>query len=66
MMEFIELDTIHERISLLVDYFSKGNKTAFGRETDILPGVLSSITGGRISKPSFELLVNTRAGSDAY
>lgn len=55
-MEHLELDTIHERVSLLVDYFCKGNKTAFGRETDILPGVLASITGGRLSKPSFELL----------
>jgi hypothetical protein len=55
-MANLELDTIHERISLLVDYFCSGNKTAFGRETDILPGVLASITGGRLSKPSFELL----------
>jgi hypothetical protein len=56
MMSVSESSTIHERISTLVDYFCKGNKTAFGRETDILPGVLASITGGRLSKPSFELL----------
>lgn len=48
--------TIHERVSQLVDHFSKGNKTSFGKETGILPGVLASITGGRLSKPSFELL----------
>ena len=55
-MKIIEPSTIHERVDTLVRYFCKGNKTAFGRETDILPGVLASITGGRMSKPSFELL----------
>jgi hypothetical protein len=55
-MKITEPNTIHERIDIIVRYFCKGNKTAFGRETDILPGVLASITGGRMSKPSFELL----------
>ena len=55
-MKITEPNTIHERVDTLVRYFCKGNKTAFGRETDILPGVLASITGGRMSKPSFELL----------
>jgi hypothetical protein len=56
MMSIIEVGTVHERLNLLIDHFCRGNKTAFGRETDILPGVLASITGGRLSKPSFELL----------
>jgi hypothetical protein len=51
-----ELNSVHERIQTLIDYFNKGNKTAFGKETGILPGVLASIVGGRMSKPSFELL----------
>lgn len=55
-MKIDEPNSIHERVDTLVRYFCKGNKTAFGRETDILPGVLASITGGRMSKPSFELL----------
>jgi hypothetical protein len=55
-MKISESNSIHERIDTLVRHFCKGNKTAFGRETDILPGVLASITGGRLSKPSFELL----------
>lgn len=55
-MTVTEPNNIHQRLGILVDYFCKGNKTAFGRETDILPGVLASIIGGRLSKPSFELL----------
>lgn len=55
-MKIQEPSTIHERMEMLVDYFCRGNKTAFGRETDILPGVIASIVGGRKSKPSFELL----------
>lgn len=55
-MKIEEPSTIHERLEILVDFFCKGNKTAFGRETDILPGVIASIIGGRKSKPSFELL----------
>lgn len=52
----MEMPDIHQRIGLLVDHFCAGNKTAFGKETDILPGVLASIIGGRMSKPSFDLL----------
>lgn len=55
-MKIDEPNTIHERIEALINHYCKGNKTAFGRETDILPGVLASIVGGRMSKPSFELL----------
>lgn len=55
-MKSNKLTTIHERMEILISHFCKGNKTAFGRETNTLPGVLASIIGGRKSKPSFELL----------
>jgi hypothetical protein len=48
--------SIHERLNLLIDYFAKGNKAAFAKEIGTLPSVIASIIGGRMSKPSFELL----------
>jgi hypothetical protein len=51
-----EVGTVGERINVLVDYFCKGNKTAFGRAADIQSGVLAGIVGGRGSKPGFEIL----------
>ncbi|WP_151086867.1 hypothetical protein [Hymenobacter baengnokdamensis] len=56
MLEINEVDTISKRIVKLVDYFCKGNKTAFGRAADIQSGVLAGIVGERGSKPGFELL----------
>lgn len=56
MLQIQERGTIAERLNQLVDYFCKGNKTAFGRAADIQSGVLASIVGGRGSKPGFELL----------
>jgi hypothetical protein len=47
---------VHERINLLIEHFAKGNKTAFAKEVGTLPSVMASIVGGRMSKPSFELL----------
>lgn len=47
---------VHERINALIEHFAKGNKTAFAKEVGTLPSVIASIVGGRMSKPSFELL----------
>jgi hypothetical protein len=48
--------SVHERLNALIEYFAKGNKTAFSKEVGTLPSVVASIVGGRMSKPSFELL----------
>lgn len=48
--------TVNERLNLLIEHFAKGNKTAFAKEVGTLPSVIASIVGGRMSKPSFELL----------
>lgn len=61
-MKIEEKGTVHERIEKLIYHFTKGNRTAFGKETDILPGVLSSIVSGRLSKPSFEALQKILTG----
>lgn len=47
---------VHERFNALIEHFAKGNKTAFAKEVGTLPSVIASIVGGRMSKPSFELL----------
>jgi hypothetical protein len=47
---------VHERLNSLIEHFAKGNKTAFAKEVGTLPSVIASIVGGRMSKPSFELL----------
>ena len=49
-------ETVHERINVMIEHFAKGNKTAFAKEVGTLPSVIASIVGGRMSKPSFELL----------
>ena len=48
--------SVHERLNLLINHFAKGNKAAFAKEIGTLPSVIASIIGGRMSKPSFELL----------
>jgi hypothetical protein len=48
--------SVHERLNMLIEHFAKGNKTAFAKEVGTLPSVIASIVGGRMSKPSFELL----------
>ena len=48
--------SVHERLNSLIEHFAKGNKTAFAKEVGTLPSVMASIVGGRMSKPSFELL----------
>ena len=56
MLEIEEVGNIHDRIMNLVNYFSGGNKAAFGRGADIQSGVLAGIIAGRKNKPSFEVL----------
>lgn len=48
--------SVNERFDALIEHFAKGNKTAFAKEVGTLPSVIASIVGGRMSKPSFELL----------
>lgn len=48
--------SIHGRLDALIAHFANGNKTAFAKEVGTLPSVVASITGGRMSKPGFELL----------
>jgi hypothetical protein len=56
MLKIDEIGDVQDRVELLVNHFSKGNKAAFGRKADIQSGVLAGILGGRKNKPSFELL----------
>jgi hypothetical protein len=56
MLNIVEIGTVSERIMMLINHFSQGNKTAFGRAADIQSGVLAGIIGGRESKPGFEIL----------
>jgi hypothetical protein len=56
MLKIDEIGDVQDRVELLVNHFSKGNKAAFGRKADIQSGVLAGILGGRRNKPSFELL----------
>jgi hypothetical protein len=51
-----EVSAIHQRLKWLIEYFCAGNAASFGRATSIQSGVLAGITGGRKSKPGFELL----------
>lgn len=51
-----KISSVQERVDSLVEQFANGNKTAFAKEVGTLPSVLASIVGGRMSKPSFELL----------
>lgn len=51
-----DVNDIHEKIQYLVDYFCAGNKASFSREAGIPAPVIASLTGGRKSKPSFEVL----------
>ncbi|QNH60715.1 S24 family peptidase [Hymenobacter sediminicola] len=56
MRESAEQQTIHQRITELIDRFEQGNKSAFGRRADISSGVLGDLVGGRLNKPSFDVL----------
>lgn len=51
-----DVNDIHEKIQYLVDHFCAGNKALFGRDAGIPAPVIASLTGGRKSKPSFEVL----------
>ncbi|GAA4358815.1 hypothetical protein GCM10023185_24810 [Hymenobacter saemangeumensis] len=52
----LEPQTIHARIEQMVKLFSNGNKSAFGRQADLQSGVLAGLIGGRLNKPSFEVI----------
>ena len=56
MLESGEAESIHVRLEKMVQVFSNGNKSAFGRQADIQSGVLAGLVGGRLNKPSFDIL----------
>lgn len=62
MLNIDEKGTIGERITQLIEYFTRGNKAAFGRAAGLQSGLLAGIIGTRMSKPSFEVLQKILTG----
>lgn len=49
--------TENERFNLLVENLAKGNKAAFAKALGVRASTISDIVGGRMNKPSFDILV---------
>ncbi|MGI4862394.1 MAG: S24 family peptidase [Janthinobacterium lividum] len=56
MLKIEEKGTIAQRLIEMINFFSDGNKSAFGRITDLQSGVIAGFVGGRLNKPGFEVL----------
>lgn len=50
------METINERIKCIIDLLFNGNASAFSRATGVKQPTLKDIVGGRLNKPSFEIL----------
>ena len=55
MENFDKTKEINERISLILKHFNM-SATSFAKEIDIASSVLVNVVGGRMSKPSIDLL----------
>jgi hypothetical protein len=52
----MEQDTVSERVAMLVQHYTKGNKSAFAKMVGISNQSLGEIVGARQSAPSFSAL----------
>ena len=50
------MGTINDRIKAIVDELYNGNVSEFERASDIKPNTIKNIIGGRLTKPSYNLL----------
>lgn len=48
--------TVNERVNFLVNTLKEGNKSAFAKDIGVGGGVIQDIVGGRLNKPSFDVL----------
>jgi phage repressor protein C with HTH and peptisase S24 domain len=56
-MREMEIGTsIHQRVNELIYKMEGGNKSAFARAINLSTGALADIVGGRLNKPSFDVL----------
>ena len=49
-------NTVNQRINELIKKIDSGNRSAFARRVDLTPGAIADIVGGRLNKPSFDVL----------
>ena len=61
MREETSQSTVHQRIAELIDAYEGGNKSAFARRIELSTGALADLIGGRLNKPSYDVLLRILA-----